>query len=300
MMPFLSRLLAAGSLCALLGGCSLLPALSSGAPVAPGPGAGLREQVWGLTEDHRLIRFAAAQPETITRRLALRGLPPGERLLGIDYRVARGQMYALGRSGQLYTVDTDTGTLSPVGSGIGWPLLGARVGIDFNPAADRLRVVTEAGQNLRVHPDTGALVDLDPQAPGLQADTVLGYPAGDAQAGRAPRVVAAGYTYNQRDAKLTTNYAIDLGLGLLVMQGSHELQRPAVSPNSGRLSTVGPLGVPGLVEADLDISDLDNTPLAALRTDLTRLYRIDLATGQATLIGRIGQGEPLRSLAIEP
>jgi hypothetical protein len=64
--------------------------------------------------------------------------------------------------------------------------------------------------------------------------------------------------------------------------------------------SVGPLGVDGLVEADLDISDVKNQPLAMLRTDQSRLYRIDLASGHATLIGPIGDGRPVRSIAIEP
>jgi len=288
---------------ALLSACALWPgtAAPGAAAEATTVAAAPRETVLAVTEDHALIRFNAANPAHIEKRQAISGLADGEKILGIDFRVARGVLYALGSSGRLYTLDTATAALTPVGAApIGWPLLGARVGIDFNPVADRLRVVTEAGQNLRVHPDTGALVDFDAAAPGLQADTLLGYPVGDVNAGKAPRVVAAGYTYNKTNDKLTTNYGIDVGLGLLVMQGSHETKLPPVSPNTGRLMTVGPLGVPGLVAADLDISDLNNTPLAALRTDRTRLYVLDLATGRATLLGPIGDGAPVRSIAIEP
>lgn len=273
----------------LLSACSLL--VQPPAPAAaPGPGG---EFVRALTPDHRLLGFTAAAPQTLVSQCALSGLKPGEHLLGIDYRVARGQLYALGRSGQLYTIDPATCAASTVGSGIGWPLLGARLGIDFNPVVDRLRVVTEAGQNLRVHPDTGRLVDGRP-------DTLLGYVNTDRHAGQALRVVAAGYTYNKDNDKLTTNYAIDLGLAQLVMMGSHESTLPPVSPNTGRVMSVGSLGVDGVVEADLDISDLKNQPLAMLRTDQSRLYRIDLGTGRATLIGPIGDGGPIRSIAIEP
>lgn len=300
-------LLAASATALLLAGCQSLPTWPLNAGAAPEPvpqaaaGSALRETVLAVTQDHALIRFAAAQPERILQRQAIQGLAQGERLLGIDFRVARGVLYALGSSGRLYTLDVDTARLTPVGpEPIGWPLLGAHVAIDFNPAADLLRVVTEAGQNLRVNPDTGRMVDANPQAPGLQSDLALGYVNGDPHAGRAPRLVANGYTYNKTDSKLTTNYAIDLDLALLVMQGSHETKVPPVSANSGRVMTVGPLGVSGLVDADMDISDLSNTPLAALRTDRTRLYRIDLTTGHATPLGLIGDGSPLRSIAIEP
>lgn len=305
---FALPLLSAGALLGLM-------ACSTSGPKAPPeglpppnllPGANGRPvaaplTVWGLTADQALIRFSADAPQRVELRRPLRGLAAGEKLVGIDFRVARGVLYGLSNQGRLYTLNTETAELTPVGTEtMGWPLLGAHIGIDFNPAADRLRVVTEAGQNLRVHPDTGRLVDFDAQTAGLQADIPVAYVAGDVNAGRTPRVVAAGYTYNKDNEKLTTNYAIDLSLGVLAMQGSHESQQPPVSPNTGRLSTVGPLGVPGLVAADLDISDVSNTPLAALRTDLTRLYRVDLKTGAATLVGVIGDGAPLRAIAIEP
>lgn len=290
------------SLAASLSGCAL-PSLTGPVPAEPAreAAAGLRETVLALTEDQQLLRFAADRPQEVLQRQAVRGLAPGEKLLGIDFRVARGELYGLASSGRLYRIDPASASAQPVGeTGIGWPLLGARVAIDFNPTVDRLRVVTEAGQNLRVHPDTGLLVDREPQVPGLQPDLPLGYVNGDPHAGLAPRIVGAGYTYNKRDDKLTTLYGIDLGLAQLVMMGSHESKVPPVSPNTGRVMSVGPLGVVGLVEADLDISDLDNTPLALLRTDRSRLYRIDLATGRAQLIGVIGDGAPVRSIAIEP
>lgn len=299
-------LLACASL-ATLAACSSLPAPWREAPpppvlasVAARPLASPLK-VWALTEDQHLLQFLADAPQQILTRQPLKGLAEGERLVGIDYRVARGVLYGLSQRGRLYTLQPEQGLATPVGAApIGWPLLGRHVGIDFNPVADRLRVVTEAGQNLRVHPDTGLLVDFDPKTDGLQSDVVLGYVAHDVNAGKTPRIVAAGYTYNKDNDKLTTNYALDLDLGLLVMQGSHETKVPPVSPNTGRLMTVGPLGVAGLTAADLDIADLGNVPLAALRTDLTRLYRIDLSTGAATLIGPIGNGAPVRAIAIEP
>ena len=42
------------------------------------------------------------------------------------------------------------------------PLLdGTEFGVDFNPQVDRLRVVSNSGQNLRLHPDTGAVAAVD-------------------------------------------------------------------------------------------------------------------------------------------
>ena len=144
-------------------------------------------------------------------------------------------------------------------------------------------------------------------APGLRAevqpDPALRYAWGDMHAGRTPHIVAAGYTYNQRDDKLTTNYAIDAALGTLVLQGSREGTQPMVSPNTGQLRTVGSLGLGPLEDASFDIADVNNTALLAARTGAhapTVLYRVDLDTGRARALGVVGDGAPLRGLAIVP
>ena len=260
-----------------------------------------RHLMWLLSEQHELLKVDATAPGAVLQRAKVQGLAAGESLIGMDYRVAKGVLYALSDRGRLYTLDPASGQLTPVGaSAIPWALHGGRFGFDVNPAADRIRVVSQTGQNLRLHPDTGAMVDGDAAAEGVQPDPPLAYAPGDRAAGTTPQVVAAAYTYNLRNEKLTTNYAIDLGHGTLVTQGSHEDAKPPVSPNTGRLFTVGPLGVAGLKDAHFDIADRDNAAFAALQTDLTRLYRIDLATGKATLVGLLAEGVRLRGLALEP
>lgn len=252
-----------------------------------------------------LLRLAASRPQQVLERKPVIGLQPGEVLMGLDYRVARGVLYTFSSRGQLYTLQPETGQLTAVGSPIALPLAGTQYGMDVNPAADRIRIVNDRGQNFRLHPDTGAMIDGDAQREGLQPDPDLQYAPGDPQAGRTPRIVAAGYTYNKQDDKLTTNYAIDAGLGTLVTQGSVEPspqgRQPVVSPNTGRLFTVGALGTGALQDAAFDIADVDNTALAALRSGgRTRLYRIDLASGAATLLGTLAGGQPVQGLAIVP
>lgn len=271
---------------------SLLAACVGLLAQAPEPPAAPRKQtVLAVTDAGELIRFNAGTPGQISQRVALRGLPPGHILVGLDFRVARGLLYALTSAGMLVTIDTTSGQLTPVGS-TPVALQGQRFGVDFNPVADRVRVVSDSGQNLRLHPDTGALAATDPP---------LAWGPGDAGAGQPPRVAAAGYTYNNRDAKLTTNYALDLARGLLLTQGSVEGVQPVVSPNTGLLRSVGPLGTGALDDAAMDISDTDNTALAALRQHgRTRLHLLDLATGRATLLGTVGDGRALWGIAIEP
>ncbi|MBP6898683.1 MAG: DUF4394 domain-containing protein [Burkholderiaceae bacterium] len=284
----------------LLGGLAaaslaLLSACASLGDAEPPPVA-MKHSVVAVTDQAELVRFNPGQPQQwLGAPVKLQGLAAGERLLGIDFRISRGVLFGLTSGGRLVTIDTASGRLSPVGSGAPLALPGGgggRYGFDFNPAADRVRVVAEDGSNLRLHPDTGAVAATDPN---------LRYAEGDARAGQAPRVTAAGYTYNKRDDKLTTNYALDIAAGSLVMQGSLEGTTPVVSPNTGLLRTVGALGTGAVDDAAFDIADVDNTALAALRVGgRTRLHRVDLATGRATLLGTVGQGRALWGMAIEP
>lgn len=277
--------------CLLLAGCAA-------APEPPGPPR--REQLLVLTQAHELIRINAGHPSQVLARMPLLGLPADDEIVGIDFRVARGVLYALSRRGQLFTLDPASARLAPVGGGAPLALPAGAVGFDFNPAADRIRVVA-GGLSLRLHPDTGAQVDGEPSRDGLQPDTALAYDAGDRRQGQPADLVAAGYTYHPRDDKLTTNYAIDRAAGTLVMQGSREGMHPVVSPNSGRLTTVGPLGLGPIEDASLDIADVGGAALAAVRLGgRTQLYQIDLASGQARRLGRVADGGPLRGLAIEP
>lgn len=299
----------------VLSGCATAPSQAT-APVPLQAAAASRAatapklprpvRVLAVTATHELIAFHANAPAQLLERRSLTGLAAGERLVGIDFRVARGVLFALAHSGRLYTLDTATGALQPVGTppaGAAFMLQGEVFGMDFNPAADRIRVASSAGQNLRLHPDTGALVDGDPAAQGVQPDAPLRYAPADVNAGRPPRIAGVAYTYHPSDSQLTTNYAIDAGLGVLVMQGSREGATPVESPNAGQLRTVGPLGLGPLADVAFDIADLDNTALAAARTRAdaaTRLYRIDLASGAARMLGTVADGAPLLGMAIEP
>jgi hypothetical protein len=277
----------------------LLSACATGPTEPLGPPA--KETIYAVTAGNQLIQFNAGQPQKTLSSKALTGLAAGDSLLGIDYRVAKGQLYGLGAGGQLYRIDTKTGAASAVGTPSALPKEGATEwGFDFNPTVDRIRVVNDAGYNLRLHPDTGALVDSDPNQPGVQLDGRLAYDAADVNAGKAPAIVAAGYTYNKDNDKITTNYALDGRQGVLVHQGTKEGVQPLVSPNTGRLYTVGSLGVGGFDKATLDISDVSNAAYAAITAGgKSSWYRIDLATGKATRIGTVAGG-PVVGAAIEP
>ena len=260
------------------------------------------EKAVAVTVSNKLLKFNAGRPGRILATLNITGLQPSETLLGIDYRVAKDQLYALGSSGRLYTINEDTAAATVVGMPFAVKLEGTQFGFDFNPTVDRIRVVSNTGQNLRLHPDTGAVVDGNATLEGVQTDGKLAYAAGDVNFGKSPMAVGAAYSYNKADTKITTNFALDAATGALVTQGSREGVMPAVSPNTGQFFTIGSLGI-AFNNASFDIQALSDVAFAALNSDgsmVSRWVTIDLKTGAAKTLGSIGGGERVVGIALEP
>ena len=260
---------APATLVAALGTTEDLRGLAVRTPAAP--------MVYGLTDDSRIIGFRPAAPNTLLSNVAISGLGTGERLLGFDVRPKDGVMYGLTSTSRLVTIDPATGvatfkaTLAADPADTTAPysaVAGTAFGVDFNPVADRLRVVSNTGQNLRINVDTGATT----------TDGTL-----NRTAGAAPNVTAAAYTNSYAGTTATMLY--DLDLDLLTGSTSLALQNP---PNDGTLSTVGLLGVTAAGDVGIDIAGGANgLVLAALRATAggpSSLYRIDLATGAAVLV----------------
>ena len=265
-------------------------------------GAERAEKAVVVTASNKLLKFNAGRPNRILDSLNITGLQAGESLLGIDYRVAKDQLYGLGSSGRLYIINEDTAAATAVGVPFAVKLDGTQFGFDFNPTVDRIRVVSNTGQNLRLHPDTGAVVDSNPALEGVQTDGKLMYAANDVNFGKSPMTVGAAYSYNKADTKITTNFALDAAAGTLVTQGSREGVMPAVSPNTGQLFTVGSLGL-AFNNASFDIQAVTDVAFAALNSDGTAASRwvmIDLKTGAAKSLGTVGGGERVVGVAMEP
>ena len=257
------------------------------------------------------------------------GLQKNEQLHGIDFRPATGQLYGLGSSSRIYVINPQSGQATPVVAQPFSPKLqGKFFGFDFNPTVDRIRVVSDKGQNLRLHPDLGTVVDFDPAAAGIQTDGKLAYDNTDADgdpvdvnAGRRPRVGGAAYTNPDNDpATGTTLYDIDAERDSLVIQAP---------PNNGTLNTVGKLGFKVNELAGFDIGST-NIAYAALRArgdndrdedraaaemeseargdaqsnrkngpcGKSQLFTVDLATGRATFAGYIGSRQSVVGLAV--
>ena len=242
-----------------------------------------------VTEANQVASFNRAAPGTQVGIRAISGLQAGETLAGIDFRPANGLLYALGTRGNLYTLDAATGratfraTLKAV-AGDDNPftgLLGTQFGVDFNPVADRLRVVSNTGQNLRINVDTGDVITDG----ALTATNEVG-------AAVAPTATAAAYTNSFAGATSTTLYVLDLTLGL------RSVMNP---PNDGNLTSAVTLGVVGSGVNGFDLESRTSTGYAAIRSGtVLSLYRIDLsaAAHAATLLGGIAGVDTVSGLAL--
>lgn len=277
-----------------------------------------------LSNDNVLSFFNSRTPY-LTATRTVTGLNSGEQIIGVDYRFApiAGAttgvgLFALTRTGnsgtaRLVRIDySGTGAVATaVGSGFTLPFSGTNIGFDFNPVVDRIRVVDSTSRtNLRLNPDTGGLVDADPAAEGNQTDGTITYDTGDSGNGTTPRLVGAAYTNNVVGTTSTINYAIDAARGALVTQG-----RPAnasipgdtaVSPNTGRLFTVGTLtgSLGNVTGLGFDITPVNNNAFIAYSPDGSnpRLYSLSLATANTAGGGSISLGgnRPLLGLAVLP
>src|SRR5205823_171232 len=110
---------------------------------------------------------------------------------------------------------------------------GTDLGVDFNPVVDRLRVVSDANENVRINPDAGLVT----------TDTALSFTTGTPHAGEDPTIVDAAYDNDVPGAASTTLYDLDSHIGILVTQNP---------PNDGLLTKVAPFGKEGAIAKGFD------------------------------------------------
>ena len=281
----------------------LAPLFAAGCAAMSAPQQQRPEKVFAVTGANKLVSFNAGSPGTVRSWARITGLADGETVASIDFRPANGKLYAVTTTGRLYTIDTASGGATRVGTADTSAFMKSKdVALNFNPTVDRIRLVGAAGENMRLHPDTGAIVDANPNQDGVQLDGALAYAGSDMYAGRKPVVTGTAYTNSVPGAKGTTNFAVDSSLGVLVTQGTREGTPTPVSPNTGQLYTVGPLGVKTVGPVAFDIAAATNAAFASIvsANGKPALYEIDLRSGAATMIGVIGSGEPVRALAVAP
>jgi 3D (Asp-Asp-Asp) domain-containing protein len=231
-------------------------------------------EFYALTSTNELVKYSSGNPITELNAVSITGLQASEIILAIDFRPATGQLYGVSSQSRIYIINQNSGMASAVSTTPFSPAIsGTEVGFDFNPTVDRIRLVSNTGQNLRLNPETGMLAATD----------VAINPAG-------AMVTAVAYTNSVSGATSTTLYDIDVATDKLYIQNP---------PNNGTLVSVGMLGVQAVGEAGFDISPDNSVAIAALygrgyeegQTEASngnkyRFYYIDLATGAATNAGK--------------
>ncbi|MFD2787593.1 DUF4394 domain-containing protein [Hymenobacter rubripertinctus] len=279
--------------------------LATGALLLGVVGTAQAQTIFGLSGTELTSLNATSLSTAPTRQLIV-GVTAGQVLVGLDFRPATGELFALGYdatttgdNARLYVlsqnISSPTATATPVGSAavrleLGGP--GERIVFDFNPTVDRLRVEGTNDNNYRLNPNNGALAFTDGR---------LKFATTDTNAGQDPFVGAGAYTNSYIGTTSTTLYTIDEQRSLLLRQDP---------PNDGTLNTVGTLSVPTNgpgVSTDLDIVTtgpnanqaflIINTPVGA--TFSATLYQVNLLTGALVPVGnQMGAGVGITDIAI--
>nr|WP_315178469.1 DUF4394 domain-containing protein [uncultured Flavobacterium sp.] len=215
---------------------------------------------YATTTGNMLVRFNPTSGNN--NSVALTGLAPSESIVGLDFRPANGALYAISNQSRLFSVNTASGALTVVGSTLVPGLSGTAFGFDFNPTVDRIRLVSNTGQNLRLHPDLGTVVAVD----------------GNLNPG-TPFITGAAYTNNIAGATTTALFVIDSQTDMLFRQDP---------PNNGTLVSIGNLGVNVDADSGFDIGGNSATAFALLKVNsVTSVYSINMATGAATKVSDI-------------
>jgi hypothetical protein len=224
--------------------------------------------LYATTDQNLLVQFNERSPERLKDIQVISGLPGGVTLSGIDFRPATGDLYGVGSDNVVYRVNPQTGIAVAEGPPFTPALRGTSFGVDFNPTVDKIRVVSDAAQNLRLNVDEGTVLSADKD---LNPGT--------------PQVVGAGYTNSSFTATkpaATQLFVVDAATDQLLLQNP---------PNDGTLTMGKRLRIDVGQQTGFDIAGAANTGYLATSTPRSRgsnLYRVDVTSGKTRQLGRIG------------
>jgi len=236
-----------------------------GAAILAASATARAETLIGLTADNMILRI-----DSTTRRAGapLRITGAEGRVIGIDQRPADGKLYGLTDTGQILTIDWASGRATPLSRLSEAFGSGGRAVVDFNPVADRLRVMGMSGVNFRVNVETGQVA----------RDGTLAYQAGTPWSETMPRITAGAYTNSVRGTQATALYTLD------PLARSWNLQAP---PNDGvQQPKAGlPEGLPNGLAFDI-LSDGQGGNMGFLLAS-GMLHMVDPATGKVMPAGAV-------------
>lgn len=231
--------------------------------------------------------------------IALTGVVAGDTLVSMDVRPQNQSLYALGVNAadntvRLYHLSPQTGTAVPLGAaaslqestlGMTIDLPETTWDIDFNPAVDRVRVVSQTGLNFRMNPNNGALVD------GATGMLDVGTNPDGAANGQTDSISATAYTNSQpNNGNITTQYTLDSETNSLYIQNppnnGDQTAGQVVTVAGAPLDFTSVTGfdiAPGVNAAAGNTAVTEGFGYAVLKTTTTsKLYQINLANAQAT------------------
>lgn len=218
----------------------------------------------GLTGDNQIIRIDS---ETRRAMPAVRITGTNGTVVGIDQRPQDGRLYGITSTGQIVTIDPANGRAAAV-SQLNVPFQAAGHAIfDFNPVANRVRIMGMDGQNLRVNVETGEAA----------TDGRLKNAEGSPAAANMPRVVAGAYTNSMTGATATMLLTIDTSTNSL------NVQNP---PNDGVQAPRARLSMPVPASVALDILSDGTNNMGFVMAGNT-LHALDLMTGALTQRGTV-------------
>ena len=238
--------------------------------------SGQAATVAGLVDGKTLV-WIDTTAKKVTKTVAIQG----GNIVGIDVRPADKQLYGVTSQGKIVIIDAATGKVTDK-SEISEKLPAGGLSVDFNPVADRMRIIGADGTSLRVNVEDGKTT----------VDGSLKYADADASKGKTPKAVAAAYSNSVAGSKETALYDIDATAGALVKQAP---------PNDGILNTIGSLGmkVDGPIGFDI-VADGSGGNQGWLMVG-SSLYSLDLASGKATMAAKIsGIKGKLQDIAVMP
>jgi hypothetical protein len=212
---------------------------------------------YALNNNNELLIFNPSAATITTVAKPITGTQTGETLIGLDMRPLNGQLFAVGSTSRLYSINSSSGAATMIGTGpLATLITGIDVGFDFNPTVDRIRIVNNLGLNLRVNPMDGTLT-LD----GAINPT-------------ASQVTGVAYTNNFAGSTATVLFDIDSQSDRLLKQDP---------PNNGTLVDVGPLGINIESSNGFDIGGTSNAAWGIFSVaGSAKIYSVNLASGAAT------------------
>ncbi len=239
------------------------------------PANGFAASAVGLKGDKTLVWFDTDKP-TEMKTIDVTGV---DSLLGIDLRPADKMVYGVAADGSLVTISLDTGAATEVSKLDTMLPSGVLASIDFNPMADKLRVMGSDGTNLRVDPTSGKVT----------TDGSLAFEPGDTGAAMKPNVIATAYINSFGKPEKTAMYDIDAS-GMFIQQ---------TNPNDGTLKTIGKLGITLGQTVGFDVQTTEDGANTAWLATGGALYKVSMETGAAEKAAD-GIDPALRDLAVLP